>query len=118
MNEGEQKMGSSAMTRGAAASAAIACLSLLLPAIAVAAPSIVPCHNTTSGAAWTLTVDAQAATVDGIPARISRSVISWKDAEGRFFDLHRDTGALEMHVASSTGGFYLTDRCSVSDKTS
>lgn len=106
-------MGSSATGRRVAA-LAIAGLSVLLPGMAIAAPAVIPCRNTTSGATWTITVDAKAATVDGIPARVSPSLISWKDAEGRFYDLHRDTGALEMHVASSTGGFYLTDRCSVS----
>jgi hypothetical protein len=106
-------MGSSATGRRAAAFA-ITGLSLILPGMAIAAPAVIPCRNTTSGATWTITVDPQAATVDGIPAHVSQWVISWKDTEGHFYDLHRDTGALEMHVASSTGGFYLTDRCSVS----
>ena len=28
-----------------------------------------------------------------------------------YYDFDRRTGRLEMHVASSTGGFYLTDQC-------
>jgi hypothetical protein len=100
----------------AIAAPAVACamaLSLLcLPISAEAGPATMLCRNTTSGATWTVTVDSQAATVDGIPARITSGLISWKDDEGRFYDLHRDTGVLEMHVASSTGGFYLMDQCS------
>jgi hypothetical protein len=86
-----------------------------LPIAAVAAPAAVLCRNTTSGSTWTITVDPTAATVDGLPARITQTLISWKDTDGHFYDLHRATGVLEMHVASSTGGFYLMDRCAAAD---
>jgi hypothetical protein len=46
-----------------------------------------------------------------VPARITAKAISWKDATYHYYDFDRTTGALDMHVASSTGGFYLTDRC-------
>jgi hypothetical protein len=82
---------------------------------AIAAPAAVPgalhCTNTTSGATWNSPVDLAHGTVDQVPARITDGSISWKDATMRYYDFDRRTGLLDMHAASSTGGFYLTDRC-------
>jgi hypothetical protein len=69
------------------------------------------CTNTTSGATWNIPVDLAHGTVDQVPARITDGSISWKDATMRYYDFDRRTGLLDMHAASSTGGFYLTDRC-------
>jgi hypothetical protein len=76
-----------------------------------AAPSALHCVNTTSGATWDIPVDFAHSTVDSAPARITSGSISWEDATYHYYDFDRRTGALDMHVASSTGGFYLTDRC-------
>ena len=105
-------MASSISVAGAVSFLLGLCLALPQAEAAPAAARLL-CHNTTSGAAWTIAVDYHSSTVDGIPARITSDVISWEDADGHYYDLHRDTGALEMHVASSMGGFYLTDECAV-----
>ena len=69
------------------------------------------CMNTTSGATWEIPVDLAHRRVDSVPARITDGTISWEDGTYHFYNFDRATGALEMHVASSTGGIYLTDRC-------
>ena len=76
-----------------------------------AAPSALHCVNTTSGATWDIPVDFAHSMVDSVPAQITSGSISWEDATYHYYDFDRRTGALDMHVASSTGGFYLTDRC-------
>jgi hypothetical protein len=94
------------------------CLAVLMAAAMVApigsarAASALHCRNTTSGATWDLPVDLGHGTVDSYPAKITDQAISWKDTRtGRFYDFDRASGAMDMHVASSTGGFYLTDQC-------
>ncbi len=74
-------------------------------------PATLHCTNTTSGATWDIPVDLAHGTVDQVPARITPRIIAWKDSTLHYWEFHRATGALDMHVASSTGGFYLTDRC-------
>ena len=78
---------------------------------ASAGPVALHCTNTTSGATWDIPVDLPQGTVDQVPARVTDARISWKDKTLHYYDFDRRTGALDMHVASSTGGFYLTDRC-------
>jgi hypothetical protein len=78
---------------------------------ASAAPTALHCMNTTSGATWDIPVDLAHGTVDSVPAKISDTTIAWVDTTLHYYDFDRRTGALDMHVASSTGGFYLTDRC-------
>lgn len=78
---------------------------------ALADPAALHCTNTTSGATWEIPVDLAHGTVDQVPARVTDGAISWKDTTMHYYDFDRRTGALDMHVASSTGGFYLTDRC-------
>jgi hypothetical protein len=76
-----------------------------------AAGTALHCTNTTSGATWDIPVDLASGEVDQAPAKITDDAISWEDSTLHFYDFDRATGDLEMHVASSTGGFYLTDRC-------
>jgi hypothetical protein len=78
---------------------------------ACAAPVALHCTNTTSGATWDIPVDLAHGTVDSVPAQVTDGTIAWEDTTLHFYDFDRRTGLLDMHVASSTGGFYLTDRC-------
>ena len=82
-----------------------------LPGIARAAESALHCTNTTSGATWDIPVDFAHSMVDEVPAQITGQAISWRDTTYHYYDFDRATGDLDMHVASSTGGFYLTDKC-------
>jgi len=87
-------------------------VAVLAPMLPARAASALHCTNTTSGATWDLPVDLGHGTVDSFPAQISDRAISWKDTStDRFYDFDRASGAMDMHAASSTGGFYLTDRC-------
>jgi len=87
------------------------CVVLGLAGAARAAPAALHCTNTTSGATWDIPVDLAQGTVDSRPAHITDGSISWEDTTLHFYDFDRRTGQLDMHAASSTGGFYLTDRC-------
>jgi len=52
--------------------------------------------------------------VDSNPARISAAEISWHDAtDGGNYTLDRKSGNLTVIVASSTGGYFLRDRCNL-----
>jgi hypothetical protein len=76
-----------------------------------AAPEALHCTNTTSGATWDIQVDLAQGKVDQVPARITDGTIAWEDRTMHYYSFDRRTGRLDMHAASSTGGFYLTDRC-------
>ena len=78
---------------------------------AKAGPAALHCTNTTSGATWDIPVDLARGTVDQVPAHVTEGTISWEDTTMHYYDFDRRTGLLDMHAASSTGGFYLTDRC-------
>jgi hypothetical protein len=81
---------------------------------ALATQFTVQCANSASGASWILKVDDQQQTVDGIPARITPSAISWRDAvTGGSFDFDRTSGILTFTNASSTGGYMLRHQCSL-----
>lgn len=70
------------------------------------------CTNPASGASWQIRLDYDRATVDSNPARISDAKISWHDAtDGGNYTLDRKSGKLTVIVASSTGGYFLYDRC-------
>ncbi len=72
----------------------------------------VSCTNPYSGVTWQIRIDYGRSTVDGNPARISDSEISWRDrADGGNYTLDRKSGNLTVIAASSTGGFFLHDRC-------
>jgi hypothetical protein len=70
------------------------------------------CTNPASGATWTIHIDYDKQTVDSNSARISPRQISWRDAhDGSNYTLDRKSGALTAVAASSTGGYFLHDRC-------
>jgi len=72
----------------------------------------VTCTNPHSGVTWQIRIDYDHGTVDANPARISDSEISWHDrADGANYTLDRKSGNLTVIIASSTGGFFLHDRC-------
>jgi hypothetical protein len=59
-------------------------------------------------------IDYDRVTVDSNPAQISAAKISWHDAkDGGNYTLDRVSGNLTVIVASSTGGYFLYDRCAL-----
>ncbi len=94
--------------------AAVAILSgLALPNAGAAEPAtLLTCTNLASGARWQIRIDFGHRTVDSNPARISSSEISWHDAkDGGNYTLDRQSGTLTVIFASSTGGYFIHDRC-------
>lgn len=82
------------------------------PAAAQPATSVLSCTNPASGATWQIHVDFAQGTVDANAARISDDTVVWHDAkDGGNYALDRKTGKLTVTVASSTGGYFLYDRC-------
>jgi hypothetical protein len=74
--------------------------------------STITCLNPASGTQWQIKIDYDHSTVDSNPARISDGNISWHDAsDGGNYTLDRKSGNLTVIVASSTGGYFLYDRC-------
>ena len=74
--------------------------------------SAVTCVNPASGATWQISIDYDRSTVDANPATMSDAEISWRDArDGWHYTLDRKSGELTVVVASSTGGYFLHDRC-------
>jgi len=72
----------------------------------------ITCTNPVSGTSWQIRVDYDRGTVDSYPARIGEAKISWHDAtDGGNYTLDRKSGNLTVVVASSTGGYFLYDRC-------
>jgi hypothetical protein len=72
----------------------------------------ITCTNPVSGTSWQIKVDYDRGTVDSYPARIGDAKISWHDAtDGGNYTLDRKSGNLTVVVASSTGGYFLYDRC-------
>lgn len=72
----------------------------------------VTCTNPAGGVTWQIRIDYDRATVDSNPAEIDDAEIAWKDAhDGWNYTLDRKTGELSVVVASSTGGYFLHDRC-------
>ena len=100
---------------GAALGAALGATSLALAEAALAAPSgqsAITCTNPASGTQWQIKIDYDHGTVDSNPAHISDGDISWHDASGGGnYTLDRKSGNLTVIVASSTGGYFLHDRC-------
>lgn len=94
---------------------ALAAIAVVLARSALAAPSgqsAITCTNPASGIQWQIKVDYDRSTVDSNPARISDGNISWHDAsDGGNYTLDRKSGNLTVIVASSTGGYFLHDRC-------
>jgi hypothetical protein len=96
-------------TRPLAVSIGAVLLSLAAPAVGDTAMT---CTNPSSGASWQIKIDYDRSTVDSNPARIRDADISWRDAkDGGNYTLDRKSGNLTVVVASSTGGYFLYDRC-------
>jgi 3-keto-L-gulonate-6-phosphate decarboxylase len=75
-------------------------------------PTMATCTNLASGVSWQITIDFGNSTVDSNPAQISNTTISWHDGkDGGNYTLDRKSGKLTVVVASSTGGYFLYDRC-------
>jgi len=77
------------------------------------AEQILACTNLVSQFKWQIKIDFAASTVDSNPAQISSAEISWHDAtDGGNYTLDRKSGALTVIFPSSTGGYFIHDRCS------
>jgi len=80
--------------------------------VAHATESALTCTNPASGSQWQIRIDYARSTVDSYPASITETKISWHDAsDGGNYTLDRKSGNLTVVVASSTGGYFLYDRC-------
>ncbi len=91
---------------------------IALSATVAAAPigeKAITCTNPASGANWQIRIDYDHKTVDSHPASISDTEISWHTADGENYKLDRKTGNLTVTVASSTGGYFLYDKCKLDD---
>ncbi|HYB58344.1 MAG TPA: hypothetical protein VEK12_19455 [Alphaproteobacteria bacterium] len=101
------------------AAAAIAALAAGMAASAFhdeaqASETAISCANPASGASWQIRIDYDKGTVDSNRALISDATISWHDpTDGGNYTLDRKSGDLTVIVASSTGGYFLHDRCSL-----
>ena len=74
----------------------------------------ITCANPASGTTWQIRIDYDNRAVNSNPARISDTQISWYDAtDGGNYSLDRKSGKLTVIVASSTGGYFIHDRCSL-----
>ncbi len=99
-------------TRALAAAIAVVAAVGASPGAAQAGETAMTCTNPVSGASWRIGIDYDRSTVDSNPARISEARISWRDAtDGGNYTLDRKSGNLTVIVASSTGGYFLYDRC-------
>jgi hypothetical protein len=87
------------------------------PTVAGAAPHAVTtlvCTNPASHVSWQIRIDFDKGTVDSNPARIGEAKISWHDGtDGGNYTLDRKSGDLTVVLASSTGGYFLHDRCAL-----
>ncbi len=97
--------------------AALALVALGIAGLASAAqaqhgPTTIVCSNPASGTSWRITIDFDRRTVDGHAATINDSAISWRDpGDQGNYTLDRKSGNLRVAVPSSTGGYFLHDRC-------
>jgi hypothetical protein len=85
------------------------------PSKAASGTAILRCRNTASGTTWTLAVDFEKSTVESFPAQITAGKIAWHDThENRYYSFTRAAGILDIHYASSTGGFSGEEPCRLS----
>ena len=79
---------------------------------ATEAVATLTCTNLVSGYSWQIKISLEQRTVDANPAEISGSQISWRDGErGPYYALDRKSGELTVTFTSSTGGYFIRDRC-------
>jgi len=97
----------------AARGAGLALAGLVLPISGAAQPPVMlTCTNLASAFSWQSRSDFEQRTVDSNPGRISRTEISWHGgADGGNYTLDRKSGNLTVIFASSTGGYFIHDRC-------
>jgi hypothetical protein len=69
------------------------------------------CTNSANGARFPVVVDLDHALVDGQPATITDTLVTWRDPKGGTYELERTTGKLQLRSASSTGGFFIHFTC-------
>jgi hypothetical protein len=98
--------------------AAALCLVLaasLAPAVGAGAAETgllhLSCTNSANGASFPVVVDLDHALVDGQPATITDTLITWRDPKGGTYELERATEKLQLRSASSTGGFFIHFTC-------
>ncbi|MGH7013178.1 MAG: hypothetical protein ACREEL_03320 [Stellaceae bacterium] len=85
---------------------------LAAPAAAQLAAAVMTCTNPASGATWQIRIDFAQRTVDANSAHIDAAEIAWHDAkDGGNYTLDRQSGKLTFVAPSSTGGYFLYDRC-------
>jgi len=90
-----------------------ACMLVLPTSGAAEQATILTCTNLVSGFSWQIRINFEQGTVDSNPARITSTQISWHDGtDGGNYTLDRKSGSLTVIFASSTGGYFLHDRCS------
>lgn len=81
-------------------------------AVAQHGQSAISCTNPASGATWQIVIDYDRGTVDSYPAAISDMTIAWRDPRDQGnYTLDRKSGDLRVVIPSSTGGYFLHDRC-------
>lgn len=72
------------------------------------------CTNPVSHVSWQIHIDFAGSRVDSNPASIGDEKISWHDrTDGGNYTLDRKSGELTVVVPSSTGGYFLHDRCAL-----
>jgi hypothetical protein len=82
------------------------------PAPAQPGETAVSCTNPASGAQWQIRIDYQRHTVDAHAAQFTDRDITWHDAATNTnYTLDRKSGDLTVVVPSSTGGYFVHDRC-------
>jgi hypothetical protein len=113
----DHKQGGGVMfsNRSRAAAAALLAMGLFAPAPGFAAQpgaAAITCTNPNSGTSWPISIDYAAATVDSYPASISDTTITWRNAKDLgHYTLDRKSGDLTIIYASSTGGYFVYDKC-------
>ena len=80
---------------------------------AQASETAITCVNPASGATWQIKIDYDKSTVDSSSARITDTAVSWRAMDGGNYMLDRKSGELTAIIASSTGGYFLHDRCAL-----
>jgi hypothetical protein len=73
---------------------------------------VITCTNPASGTSWQIAIDFERRTVDSFAATIDDSTIFWRDPRDQGnYTLDRKSGNLTVAIPSSTGGYFIHDRC-------